>query len=224
MFLRQIQVSVLGPALAWSLLCDLVCNILPPPKYPAHFNSTSKFLSWVSRPVLMLISLASLHSDAIQWLSTFAVSGPTGLKVSRALRGECCTGECLLPYAFHLRKQQACVFIWPWEKLSNSIQSHNKNFLKETMRKERVSVPCLCLSVTSQGTRFKHSSPGSSREGPETPPFSHDCQIWCSGGPAAAGEAGVGSHACAQVLIPCFVSLVAAFTQCSLWGMLRNAL
>lgn len=43
----------------------------------------------------MLIILASLHSDAIQWLSTSAVPGPAGLRVSRALRGECCTGACV---------------------------------------------------------------------------------------------------------------------------------
>lgn len=94
------------------------------------------------------------------------------------------------------------------------------------MRNETVSVPWLCLSVTSQETRFNRASPGPSREGEGKKCLlaSHDCQTWCSGGTAAVGEAGVGSHSCAQVLILWFVSLVAAFPGCSLWGVLRNAL
>lgn len=42
------------------------CHILPPPKHPAKFNLTSKLLPRVSHPILMLISLASSHLDAIQ--------------------------------------------------------------------------------------------------------------------------------------------------------------
>lgn len=51
-------------------------------------------------------------------------------------------------------------------------------------------------------------------------PASHGCQSGYCGGAAAVGEAGVGSHSCAQVLIPWFVS----FPGCSLWGVQRNAL
>lgn len=94
------------------------------------------------------------------------------------------------------------------------------------MRNETVSVPWLCLSVMSQGTRFNRASPVSNREGEGKKRLlaSPGCQTWCSGGTAAVGEAGVGSHSCAQVLIPWFVSLVAVFPGCSLWGVLRNAL
>lgn len=76
------------------------------------------------------------------------------------------------------------------------------------MRNERVSVPWLCLSVTSQATKFNHASPGSGREGAGKKHLLHSCQTWCNGGTATAGEAGVGSHSCAQVLIPCFLCLV----------------